>query len=88
MALILLCSLLLCVSALCESELHIKNAKDFIHFSKNVSSGTNYSETTVFLDADIDFSGGLSEQLNPLEISASIFKGHLTDKDIQSATLQ
>ena len=41
---------------------HITSTKDFIDFSKVMNSGTSYSGTTVFLDADIDFSGGLSEQ--------------------------
>ena len=45
---------------------HIKNAEDLIQFSKNVSSGTNYSGTTVFLDADINLSDGLSEQFGPI----------------------
>ena len=45
---------------------HINNASDLVNFSKNVSSGTNYNGTTVFLDADIDFSGGLSQQLEPI----------------------
>ena len=60
-----------CLVALCqgitgEGELHIKNASDLITFSKNVNSGTNYSGTTVFLDADIDISGDLSEQFEPI----------------------
>ena len=41
---------------------HITTAEDLIDFSKNVNSGTSYYRTTVFLDANIDFSGGLSEQ--------------------------
>ena len=60
-----------CLVALCqgvhgEGELHIKNASELIQLSKNVSSGKNYNGTTVFLDADIDFSGGLSEQFEPI----------------------
>ena len=49
-----------------EGELHINNASDLISLSKNVSSGTTYSGTTVLLDADIDFSDGLSEQFEPI----------------------
>ena len=40
---------------------HISTAEDLISFSKVVSSGTSYSGITVFLDADIDFSGNISE---------------------------
>ena len=47
-------------------ELHIYNASELIAFSKNVNSGSDYSGTTVFLDADIDFSGGLSWQFEPI----------------------
>ena len=42
------------------------SAEDLIKFSENVNSGTSYSGATVFLDADIDFSGGLSEQFEPV----------------------
>ena len=45
-----------------EDELLIKNTSDLIALSKNVNNGTAYPGTTVFLDADIDFSGVLSEQ--------------------------
>ena len=86
--------LLCCVAALCqgvhgENELHIHNASELIQFSKDVSSGTSYSGTTVFLDADIDFSGGLSEQFEPIGTVAAITsKAHLMDRDTQSVTLQ
>ena len=64
--------LLYCLAALCqgvlgEGELHIKDASDLIQFSKNVSGGKSYYKgTTVFLDADIDFSVGLSVQFEPI----------------------
>ena len=91
MLFILLCCCLaaLCQDVLGEGECHIKNATGLIEFSKNVSSGTNYKGTTVFLGADINFSGGLSEQFEPLErVTATISEGHLMDKGTQSATLQ
>ena len=47
-------------------ELHIYNASELIEFSKNVNSGSDYSGATVFLDADIDFSGSLSKQFEPI----------------------
>lgn len=36
---------------------YISNADEFIHFAANVSGGANYTNTTIYLDADIDFSG-------------------------------
>ena len=47
-------------------EHHINTTEDFIDFSKFVNSGISYNGTTMFLDADIDFSGGLSEQFEPI----------------------
>ena len=82
------------MAALCqgvhgESVLRIKNASELIQLSQNVNNGKNYSGTTVFLDADIDFSGGLSEQFVPIgKDYSSHFKEHLMDKDTQSAALQ
>ena len=63
--------LLCCLAALCqgvlgEGEFHIRNTSDFIDFSKNVSKRISFSGITVFLDADIDFSGGLSERFEPI----------------------
>ena len=63
------CVVALCQGVLGEGVLRIKNASDLISFSKNVNSGKSYSGTTVFLDADIDFSGGLSEQFEPIGTS-------------------
>ena len=60
----LFCLLLLGQGAL-SKEHHINSTGDFIQFSKNVSSGTSFNGTTVFLDADIDFSG-ISEQFEPI----------------------
>ena len=68
----LVLGLVACGSALC-AELKINSASDLIDFSNNVNNGTNYFGTTVFLDADIDFSGGLSEQFEPIGTSESIF---------------
>ena len=65
------CLAALCQGVLGEGELHIRDASDLIEFSKNVSLGTNYKGTTVFLDADIDFSGGLSEQFEPIGMNSN-----------------
>ena len=62
----LCCLAVLCKGVLGEDVLRINNASDMIQFSKNVSSGATYSGTTVFLDADIDFSGGLSGEFEPI----------------------
>ena len=54
------CLLLLCQGALSGNDIHvIHSASELIQFSNTVSAGTSYSVT---LDADIDFSGGLSQQ--------------------------
>ena len=49
-----------------DSELRIHNTSEFITFSIDVNSGANYSGTTVYLESDLDFSGGLSEQFEPM----------------------
>ena len=65
---LLLCgfSLLLSHQGALSYEYRINSASDLIQFSNHVGSGASYSGTTVFLDADIDFSGGLSEQFEPI----------------------
>ena len=45
---------------------HITTAEDLIQLSNSVNSEMNFEGTTVFLDADIDFSGSLSEQFEPI----------------------
>ena len=74
---VLLCCCLaaLCQGVLGEDEYHINNASELITFSNNVNSGTNYNGTTVFLDADIDFSGGLSRQFEPIGTHNKSFQG-------------
>ena len=61
----LCCLLLLLGQGVLNYEHHISNASDHVAFSRNVSIGTSYSGTTVFLDADIDFSG-FSEQFESI----------------------
>ena len=70
--------MLCCLAALCqdvpgEGEHHITTASELIEFSKNVNSGTNYSGTTAFLDADIDFSGDLSWQFEPIGMNSNYY---------------
>ena len=73
---VLLCCLtVLCQGVLGEDVLHINNTSELIQLSKNANSGTSYNGTTVFLDAEIDFSGGLSEQFEPIGKSSNYFQG-------------
>ena len=81
----LFCLLLLGQGAL-SNDYHINNPSEFIQFSKNVSSGTDYSGATVFLDDDIDFSG-VSNQFKPIG-NGNCFQEHLMKRDTQSVTLQ
>ena len=58
------------------NEHRISSAEEFIEFSNDVGRGTSFEGTTVFLDADIDFAGGLSQQFKPIGIyTARYFNG-------------
>ena len=46
--------------------LRIANATDLINFSNEINNGISFEGTTVLLEADIDFSGELSEQFQPI----------------------
>lgn len=48
------------------TELRIENADDFVDFSKIVNSGISYNGTTIFLDADIDFTEKHIQQFEPI----------------------
>ena len=52
--------------ALCGNEVYINSLAALIAFSNDVNSGTTYFGTTVFLTADLDFSGGVSLQFKPI----------------------
>lgn len=56
--------------AFCD-VLRIKDANEFIAFSNNDA----YLSYTVYLDNDIDFSGGLSERFSPINGFKGIFDG-------------
>lgn len=60
------CCWVILATAVRGETLYIHNAKDLIQFSNDVNYGTTYRKTTVYLDADIDFSGGLSSQFVPI----------------------
>ena len=68
---LLLVSLLAHKSAL-GAEYRIDSADKFITFSNNVNSGQTFSGTTVFLDADIDFSG---KSFTPVAKTSYDFQG-------------
>ena len=75
---VLLCC---CLAALYQgvlsgNEFHVNDTNKLIQFSKDVNSGKTYKGVTIFLDADIDFSGGLSEQFEPIgKNSSKYFQG-------------
>ena len=58
--------LLLLGHALCEDVIILHNANDLIQLSRDVRNKTHFYGTTVLLDSDIDFGGGLSEQFFPI----------------------
>ena len=61
----------LCAATLCRGDniIKIQSAHEFIDFSKKATQKKGYNGTTVLLEADIDFSGGLSEQFVPIGTS-------------------
>ena len=70
----LCCCLVLAAFALgaSDNELRIHDASEFIAFSKNSSS---YTGTTVYLESDLDFSNGLSDQFAPKSSFDGTFDG-------------
>ena len=85
----------LCGVAWGSDELRIHNASELIKLSDNVNSGTSYSGTTIFLDSDIDFSGELSQQFNPIgKDDSNCFRGtfdgqgHVISNLIMNSSLQ
>ena len=80
MSFILLCCLVLLSSCVLgannRNSIRISSAHDLVKLSANVGHGTNFKGTTVFLDADIDFYGGLSEQFEPIgKDNETLFRG-------------
>ena len=55
-----------------SSELRIHSTSEFIDSAKDSS---DYSGTTVYLESDLDFSGGLSEQFDPKDKFVGVFNG-------------
>ena len=59
-----------------SEDVRINSVDEFIAFSNDVNSGGNYSGTTVYLEADIDFTGDLSRQFNPIGVNGTnLFQG-------------
>ena len=66
--------LLLLSAALC-AEYRIDTVQNLIDFASSVNAGTSYSGTTVFLDADLDFSGQSSLPLPIGQYESQSFNG-------------
>ena len=49
-----------------DNTITLYNATDLIELSNDVADGTSYAGTTILLGADLDFSGSLSEEFNPI----------------------
>ena len=68
--------LLLLGYASCGSVVTLHNANDLIQLSRDVKNKTHFYGTTVLLDSDIDFGGGLSEQFFLIGLDVcTAFKG-------------
>ena len=74
------------------SCISISTPQEFIEFSDKVHQGSNYSGMTIYLDADIDFAGGFSEELKDLSNFRGTFDGqghvirNLVYKEFDSST--
>ena len=64
-AFLLSAHILLLALGVCGENVLLHDASDLISFSNNVNSRKDYTGTTVFLDADIDFSG-YSDAFKPI----------------------
>ena len=64
----LLCCLLFAaeVSLGITNEYKIHNVDELVAFSKSVNNRADFSGTTVYLESDLDFSGGFSEEFRPI----------------------
>lgn len=59
-----------------SKDVRIRSVDELIAFSNDVNSGNSYSGTTVYLDADIDFTGDLSRNFNPIGVNdTNLFQG-------------
>ena len=72
--------LLLAAAALVNSvigeELRIRSVDEFVQFKDNVSSGTSYSGTTVFLESDLSFTGKTFDPIgNESKYFCGVFDG-------------
>lgn len=56
----------LCGATFCHNVYTIESAEEFIQFSKSVATGTAYNGTTIYLSSDIDLSGNLSSEFEPI----------------------
>lgn len=56
-----------------EDVFRIQNASELIEFATNVNDGTSYSGSTIFLEADIEFTEELSQQFEPIGKKIGIY---------------
>ena len=49
-----------------DNTITLYNATELIELSNDVADGASYAGTTILLGADLDFSGSLSEEFNPI----------------------
>ena len=68
-----LCFLLLGITLGAAKELRIYDVSGFVEFARN-SSHCSYDDT-VYLESDLDFSGGLSDEFEPINSFMGIFDG-------------
>lgn len=49
-----------------ENTFRITSASGLVEFSRSVINGMSFNGTTVYLDADVDFTEELSQQFKPI----------------------
>ena len=70
-----------------NETLLITSAEELIEFSKSVNKGDDYSETTVYLDADIEFTEELSNAFEPIGNKKDRYKSFRGTFDGQGHTI-
>lgn len=55
-----------------ENTFTIHNMSEFVRFSDDVNSGTNYLGTTVFLDSDIEFTQEFSNEFRLIGVNETV----------------
>ena len=58
-----------------ENTFRITSASGLVEFSRSVINGMSFNGTTVYLDADVDFTEELSQQFKPIGNETNYFLG-------------